>query len=79
MTTKEQNLNERDYGKLVGLNKLETASKFGEEKVHLWRRSFDISPPGGESLENVVNRVRPYFKNYIKRSRHDTYKKNKFF
>ena len=57
----DQALNERDYGELVGLNKKETADKFGEEQVHIWRRSFDISPPGGESLKNVVNRVKPYF------------------
>ena len=57
----DQALNERDYGELVGLNKKETADKFGEEQVHIWRRSFDIPPPGGESLKNVVNRVKPYF------------------
>ncbi len=61
----DEALNERDYGSLVGLNKKETAEKFGEEQVHIWRRSYDISPPKGESLKNVVQRVKPYFKNYI--------------
>ena len=62
---KNQALNERDYGNLVGLNKQETANKFGKEQVHIWRRSYDISPPGGESLKNVVERVKPYFDNKI--------------
>ena len=52
---KSQNLNERDYGDLVGLNKEETAEKFGKDQVHIWRRSYDVSPPGGESLKNVVD------------------------
>ena len=64
--TKDQNLNERDYGDLVGLNKEETAKKFGKEQVHIWRRSYDIPPPGGESLKNVVERVEPYFVKFIK-------------
>ena len=64
--SKDQNLNERDYGDLVGLNKEETAKKFGKEQVHIWRRSYDISPPGGESLKNVVERVEPYFVKFIK-------------
>lgn len=58
-------LNERDYGDLVGLNKEETAKKFGKDQVHLWRRSYEIPPPGGESLKNVVERVRPFFSNFI--------------
>ena len=58
---KNQNLNERDYGDLVGLNKSETADKFGKEQVHIWRRSYDTPPPKGESLKNVVDRVSPYF------------------
>ena len=62
---KNQALNERDYGDLVGLNKEETANKFGKEQVHLWRRSFKVSPPGGESLKNVVERVKPYFESKI--------------
>jgi len=63
---RDKNLNERDYGDLVGLNKKETAEKFGNEQVHIWRRSYDTPPPNGESLKNVVDRVSPYFKMYIK-------------
>ena len=63
--TKSKNLNERDYGDLVGLNKEETSQKFGKEQVHIWRRSYDVSPPGGESLKNVVDRVGPYFEKFI--------------
>ena len=58
---KDQRLNERDYGDLVGLNKAETANKFGKEQVHIWRRSYDTPPPNGESLKDVVDRVSPYF------------------
>lgn len=58
-------LRERDYGDLVGLNKAETAEKYGEEQVHLWRRGYEIKPPGGESLADVVARVRPYFETEI--------------
>ena len=64
--TRDEKLNERDYGDLVGLNKLETAEKFGKEQVHIWRRSYDTPPPNGESLKDVVNRVSPYFKENIK-------------
>ena len=63
--TRNHNLNERDYGDLVGLNKAETANKFGKEQVHIWRRSYDIPPPNGESLKNVVERVSPYFQKEI--------------
>ena len=63
---KDQSLNERDYGDLVGLNKEETARKYGKEQVHVWRRSFETPPPGGESLKNVLERVDPYFKQNIK-------------
>ncbi len=59
---RHDDLRERDYGDLTGLNKDETRAKFGEEQVHIWRRSYDVQPPGGESLKDVVeNRVRPYF------------------
>ena len=58
---RNQSLNERDYGDLVGLNKVDTAKKFGEKQVHTWRRSFDTKPPNGESLKDVVNRVSPYY------------------
>ena len=63
---KDKKLNERDYGDLVGLNKEETALKFGKEQVHIWRRSFDKPPPNGESLKNVVDRVSPYYDKNIK-------------
>jgi len=58
-------LNERAYGELEGFNKAETAKKFGQQQVHIWRRSFDIAPPGGESLKDTYNRVIPYFKTNI--------------
>lgn len=58
---KSDELRERDYGDLRGLNKTEAAQKFGAEQVHIWRRSYDIRPPGGESLEDVVMRVEPYY------------------
>lgn len=58
-------LNERSYGMLEGLNKGETAEKYGVEQVHTWRRSFDIAPPGGESLKDTYNRVIPYFESHI--------------
>ena len=58
---KDQALNERNYGDLAGLNKDEARVKWGEEQVHIWRRSFDVPPPGGESLKNTAERVLPYF------------------
>lgn len=58
-------LNERSYGSLEGLNKAETALKYGEEQVHTWRRSYDVVPPGGESLKDTYNRVIPYFEKEI--------------
>jgi 2,3-bisphosphoglycerate-dependent phosphoglycerate mutase len=64
-------INERDYGDLTGLNKQETAKKYGKEQVHIWRRSYDVNPPGGESLKNVVERVKPYFENTIKNDLED--------
>ena len=54
-------LNERHYGALQGLNKAETAEKHGAEQVHIWRRSFDVAPPEGESLEMTAERTIPYF------------------
>lgn len=60
-------LRERDYGDLTGLNKDETAKKYGDEQVHIWRRSYDVCPPGGECLQDVVEkRVRPYYAANIK-------------
>lgn len=65
--TSHDDLRERDYGDLTGLNKDETREKFGDEQVHIWRRSYDTPPPGGECLKDVVeNRVRPYYNKEIK-------------
>jgi 2,3-bisphosphoglycerate-dependent phosphoglycerate mutase len=58
-------LDERHYGNLQGLNKAEMAEKFGQEQVHLWRRSFSVRPPGGESLEDTMHRTLPFFQNRI--------------
>ncbi|MBO9691169.1 2,3-bisphosphoglycerate-dependent phosphoglycerate mutase [Chryseobacterium sp.] len=63
---KDKALNERSYGNLEGLNKAETALKYGDEQVHIWRRSFDVVPPGGESLKDTYNRVIPYFESQIR-------------
>ncbi|QBR70806.1 2,3-bisphosphoglycerate-dependent phosphoglycerate mutase [Beijerinckiaceae bacterium] len=60
-TTWDQALNERDYGELCGLNKDDARRKWGDEQVHLWRRSYDVRPPGGESLKDTVARVVPYY------------------
>ena len=60
-TEQDQALNERHYGDLQGLNKAETAQKFGDEQVHIWRRSYDVPPPGGESLKDTAARTLPYF------------------
>ena len=62
---KDQSLNERNYGDLAGLNKDEAREKWGEEQVYIWRRSFDVPPPGGESLKNTAERVLPYFEHEI--------------
>ena len=58
---KSQALNERDYGELVGLNKDDARKKWGEEQVHVWRRSYDVAPPGGESLKDTLARTLPYY------------------
>lgn len=58
-------LNERMYGELQGLNKQEMRQKFGDEQVKIWRRSFDVAPPGGESLSMTAERTLPYFKEKI--------------
>lgn len=60
-TIRDQALNERDYGDLSGLNKDEARQRFGEEQVHVWRRSYDVPPPGGESLKDTAARVLPYY------------------
>ena len=62
---KSQKLNERNYGDLAGLNKDDAREKWGEDQVHIWRRSFDVPPPGGESLKNTAERVLPYFRSEI--------------
>lgn len=64
-TTKNQALNERDYGDLAGLNKDDAREKWGAEQVHIWRRSYDTPPPGGESLKDTGARVLPYYDSAI--------------
>ena len=64
-TVFDQALNERMYGDLQGLNKADTMAKFGEEQVKLWRRSYDVAPPGGESLKDTAARTLPYFESKI--------------
>ena len=66
-----EKLNERCYGDLQGLNKKATKEKFGEEQVQLWRRSYDVAPPNGESLKNVCERVFPFYKENIERDLKD--------
>ncbi|MGO6899020.1 2,3-bisphosphoglycerate-dependent phosphoglycerate mutase, partial [Rhizobium ruizarguesonis] len=61
LTIRDQALNERDYGDLSGLNKDDARAKWGEEQVHIWRRSYDVPPPGGESLRDTGARVWPYY------------------
>ena len=62
---KDSALNERMYGDLQGLNKEDTAKKYGDQQVHIWRRSYDIKPPNGESLEDTQNRTIPFFMNCV--------------
>jgi 2,3-bisphosphoglycerate-dependent phosphoglycerate mutase len=64
-TTRDERLNERDYGDLSGLNKAEAAEKWGDEQVMVWRRSYDTPPPGGESLRDTLARVLPYYNQEI--------------
>jgi 2,3-bisphosphoglycerate-dependent phosphoglycerate mutase len=64
-TSRDQALNERDYGDLSGLNKDDARKRWGEEQVHVWRRSYDVPPPGGESLKDTVARALPYYCQYI--------------
>src|SRR3954447_25886515 len=63
--TRDQALNERDYGDLSGLNKDDARKRWGEEQVHLWRRSYDVPPPAGESLKDTVARALPYYCQHI--------------
>ena len=60
-TSKDLALNERDYGDLSGLNKDDARKRWGEEQVHIWRRSYDVPPPGGESLKDTLARALPYY------------------
>ncbi len=62
---RDQALNERHYGDLQGLNKAQTAEKFGKEQVHIWRRSYDVPPPNGEALKNTAARTLPFFERCI--------------
>lgn len=62
---KDKALNERHYGDLQGLNKAETAKKFGDDQVKIWRRSYDIAPPNGESLKDTAARTLPYFEKHV--------------
>ena len=64
-TVRDQALNERDYGDLAGLNKDDARAKWGEEQVHVWRRSYDVAPPAGESLRDTGARVWPYYMRVI--------------
>lgn len=64
-TIRDQALNERDYGDLSGLNKDDARKRWGEEQVLIWRRSYDVAPPGGESLKDTAARVLPYYKQHI--------------
>jgi 2,3-bisphosphoglycerate-dependent phosphoglycerate mutase len=64
-TREDQALNERDYGELSGLNKDDARKRWGEAQVHIWRRSYDVPPPGGESLEDTAMRVLPYYEAQI--------------
>jgi 2,3-bisphosphoglycerate-dependent phosphoglycerate mutase len=64
-TRRDQRLNERDYGDLSGLNKDEARQRWGDKQVHIWRRSFDVPPPGGESLKDTAERVLPYYQAQI--------------
>ena len=64
-TTRDEALNERDYGDLSGLNKDDARKKWGEKQVHIWRRSYDEPPPGGESLKDTGDRVLPFFQSKI--------------
>jgi 2,3-bisphosphoglycerate-dependent phosphoglycerate mutase len=63
--TRDQALNERDYGDLAGLNKDDARAKWGEEQVLIWRRSYDVPPPGGESLKDTAARTLPYYEKHI--------------
>jgi len=63
--TRNTALNERDYGDLAGLNKDDARAKWGDEQVHIWRRSYDVPPPGGESLKDTADRTLPYYESEL--------------
>ncbi|MBM4123369.1 MAG: 2,3-bisphosphoglycerate-dependent phosphoglycerate mutase [Nitrospira sp.] len=65
-TEQDKALNERMYGELQGLNKIETMQQYGEQQVKIWRRSYDVRPPGGESLKDTAERVLPYYERRIR-------------
>ena len=65
-TTRDSSLNERHYGDLQGLDKAETAKKYGDDQVHIWRRSYDVPPPNGESLKDTAARTLPYFETNVR-------------
>lgn len=65
-TRRNQALNERDYGELTGLNKDDARKRWGADQVHIWRRSFDVPPPGGESLKMTAERTLPYYERAIR-------------
>ena len=65
VTVEDRALNERDYGELTGLNKDDARKRWGAEQVHIWRRSFDVAPPGGESLKDTLARALPYYMSNI--------------
>ena len=65
ITISTKQLDERDYGDLTGLNKDDAVEKWGQEQVTLWRRSYEVCPPGGESLKDTAERVIPYYRKYI--------------
>ncbi|MGF1650076.1 MAG: 2,3-bisphosphoglycerate-dependent phosphoglycerate mutase [Hyphomicrobiaceae bacterium] len=64
-TVRDKALNERDYGELSGLNKDDARARWGEDQVHIWRRSFDMPPPGGESLKDTAARTLPFYRAHI--------------
>jgi 2,3-bisphosphoglycerate-dependent phosphoglycerate mutase len=67
----DEALNERNYGILTGFNKDEMKKKYGEERIRIWRRSYDVAPPKGESLEDVCNRTTPFFRKYAEKDLKD--------
>jgi len=71
LIVEDRALDERNYGELTGMDKKEAKKKFGEEQVRLWRRSYSVAPPGGESLKDVFGRAVPFFKKYVEKDLKD--------